>query len=255
MGYLDLAKAFEAKYNKQVASSTPPPSPPDGPALKQASGYGVIPAQVPNLHPALAPSVQPGRPLLPAYSGTDWDMEAAYLSDERAGLQMGALAAPTEQAQDVDPSIGAAELKALGHWPYGPIIGDVLPGGTRAMDWRFNERREVVYDPGWWKNIPPAKTKKQKRERRNDPMGTRISVILCEGPGLALDDGDMAKLALEYVRQTGQQKRFLKYLELAVHDQLEKMVIGTPTQVVSVTNGLSDHRARQKARELQERER
>ena len=54
---------------------------------------------------------------------------------------------------------GAAALKALGYWPYGPIIGDTLPNGTRVMDWRFNEKREVVYDPGWWRNIPPAKVR------------------------------------------------------------------------------------------------
>jgi hypothetical protein len=54
---------------------------------------------------------------------------------------------------------GAAALKSLGYWPYGPIIGDTLPNGTRAMDWRFNEKREVVYDPGWWRNLPPAKLK------------------------------------------------------------------------------------------------
>ena len=54
---------------------------------------------------------------------------------------------------------GAAALKAMGYWPYGPIIGDILPDGTQAMDWRFNEKREVVYDPGWWRNIPAAKVK------------------------------------------------------------------------------------------------
>lgn len=64
-------------------------------------------------------------------------------------------------------------------------------------------------------------------------MSNRLKVILYEDPGLALDGDDMSKLALQFVRETGQEKKFLRYVELLVHDHLEIMVTGTSTQVVS----------------------